>query len=176
MGGEGQGVGVVRKDFTGAPVELHGLGPQGGGQGLDYLLLTHFHSDHIDGLGELATVRWVQGGNTEPLPVIGPTGVEQVVGGFDAAYAQDAVYRNDHHGDRVAPLTGHGMTPQSFETPEDGELVTAYEAGGVKIQMLKAVENADMLIADSAKSDEFAEENDWINRGEQLKKFLADKF
>ena len=90
---------------------------------IEALLLTHFHSDHIDGLGELATVRWVQGGNTEPLPVIGPTGVEQVVDGFDAAYAQDAVYRNDHHGDRVAPLTGHGMTPQSFETPEEGQLV-----------------------------------------------------
>jgi ribonuclease Z len=104
---------------------------------IEALLLTHFHSDHIDGLGELATIRWVQGGNTEPLPVIGPTGVEQVVDGFDAAYAQDAIYRNDHHGDRVAPPTGHGMTPQSFETPGDGELVTVYEAGGVKIQMLE---------------------------------------
>ena len=104
---------------------------------IEAVLLTHFHSDHIDGLGELATIRWVQGGNTEPLPVIGPTGVEQVVGGFDAAYAQDVVYRNDHHGDRVAPLTGHGMTPQSLETPEDGALVTVYQADGARIQMLR---------------------------------------
>jgi ribonuclease Z len=34
---------------------------------IEALLLTHFHSDHIDGLGELATLRWVQGGNTMRL-------------------------------------------------------------------------------------------------------------
>jgi ribonuclease Z len=108
---------------------------------IEALLLTHFHSDHIDGLGELATLRWVQNGNAAPLPVIGPEGVEQVVSGFDAAYAQDAVYRNAHHGDRVAPLSGHGMVARSFALPHDGELATVYEAEGVKIQAL-AVDHA----------------------------------
>src|SRR5690606_14392907 len=39
---------------------------------IEAVLLTHFHSDHIDGLGEMATIRWVNGANTQPLPVIGP--------------------------------------------------------------------------------------------------------
>ena len=36
---------------------------------LQAVLLTHFHSDHIDGLGELATLRWAGGGWRQPLPV-----------------------------------------------------------------------------------------------------------
>ncbi len=108
---------------------------------IEAVLLTHFHSDHIDGLGELATIRWVQNGNTSALPVIGPTGVQQVVDGFNSAYAQDAVYRNAHHGDMVAPLSGHGLIAKSFGLPEIGELVTVYSADEVKIQML-AVDHA----------------------------------
>ena len=53
------------------------------------VFLSHFHSDHIDGLGELATIRWATGNETTPLPVYGPEGVEQVVAGFNAAYSQD---------------------------------------------------------------------------------------
>jgi ribonuclease Z len=108
---------------------------------IEALLLTHFHSDHIDGLGELATLRWIQGSNTQPLPVFGPEGLEQVIHGFDAAYAQDAVYRNAHHGDKIVPLSGHGLAPQSFTAPSDGELVTVFAADGVLIQML-AVDHA----------------------------------
>ena len=65
------------------------------------VLLTHFHTDHIDGLGETATLRWVSVANTRPLPVIGPEGVTQVVAGFNEAYELDAGYRHDHHGDSV---------------------------------------------------------------------------
>ena len=36
------------------------------------VFLTHFHSDHIDGLGEMSTIRWAGGDNLEPLPVYGP--------------------------------------------------------------------------------------------------------
>ena len=77
---------------------------------IDRVFLTHFHSDHIDGLGELAMTRWVTGTHTEALPVFGPTGVESVVEGFNHAYGQDAVYRNAHHGDSVATLSGNGMS------------------------------------------------------------------
>ena len=43
------------------------------------LLLTHFHSDHIDGMGELMLQRWAAGGRDAPLPVIAPEGVEPIV-------------------------------------------------------------------------------------------------
>jgi len=52
---------------------------------IDAVFLTHFHSDHIDGLGELATLRWAAGNSDTPLPVYGPVGVERVVNGFNEA-------------------------------------------------------------------------------------------
>lgn len=105
------------------------------------VFLTHFHSDHIDGLGELATIRWVSTANRKPLPVYGPQGVQQIVSGFDAAYAQDAVYRNKHHGDDVAPLSGAGMEAKPFALPATGQLTTVYDEGEIKIQVL-AVDHA----------------------------------
>lgn len=103
---------------------------------IEAVFLTHFHSDHIDGLGELATIRWVSAANTRALPVYGPEGVQQVVDGFDSAYALDSVYRHDHHGDTVAPLGGAGMEAKPFPLPGYGQLETLYSAGNVKIQAL----------------------------------------
>lgn len=100
---------------------------------IDTLLLTHFHSDHIDGLGEIAMMRWVNAANQQPLPVIGPTGVDAVVDGFNRAYQADAVYRNEHHTDLVAPLSGSGMKAVAFEPPAKGVIKTVYEKQGLTI-------------------------------------------
>jgi ribonuclease Z len=100
------------------------------------VFLTHFHSDHIDGLGELATIRWVSGNHNKPLPVYGPDGVADIVSGFNKSYSQDSVYRNDHHSDMVAPLSGHGMVALSFPVPAAGESTIVYEHEGLKIEMI----------------------------------------
>lgn len=100
---------------------------------IEAVLLTHFHSDHIDGLGELATLRWVQGSHRQRLPVHGPDGVEQVVEGFNLAYAQDADYRTAHHGEKVTPPAGAGMQALPFTAPEDGALTTIHEEQGLTI-------------------------------------------
>lgn len=104
---------------------------------LSGVFLTHFHSDHIDGLGETATIRWAGGDNSAPLPVYGPEGVQQVVDGFNIAYSLDFGYRNAHHGDTVAPLSGAGLDAVPFALPEDGALVTVYEGGGLKVEALR---------------------------------------
>ncbi len=111
------------------------MGFQGGN--LKGVFLTHFHSDHIDGLGETATLRWAGGDNAAPLPVYGPEGVQQVVDGFNIAYSLDFGYRNAHHGDRVAPLSGAGLEAQPFELPDDGALATVYDEGGLKVEALR---------------------------------------
>jgi len=105
--------------------------------GIDAVLLTHFHSDHIDGLGELATLRWATGDDLTPLTVYGPEGVEGVIAGFNAAYATDFTYRHDHHGDLVAPLSAAGLTAVPFATPPDGELATIFSGGGLTIEALR---------------------------------------
>lgn len=103
---------------------------------IEAVLLTHFHSDHIDGLGELATLRWASGANASPLPVYGPNGVEKVVAGFNEAYSQDFVYRHDHHGDAVAPTSGAGMLAKAFNTPVEGALTTLIKDDVLTVEAL----------------------------------------
>jgi len=104
---------------------------------IEAVFLTHFHSDHIDGLGELATIRWATGDDQTPLVVYGPEGLDAVVAGFNAAYAQDFTYRHDHHGDLVAPLAAAGLTAMPFQAPAEGELTTVFEGNGLKVEALR---------------------------------------
>lgn len=82
---------------------------------IEALFLTHYHSDHIDGLGELMLQRWIQGAATAPLPVHGPAGLERVLRGFNDAYTLDKGYRVGHHGETVAPPSGFGGAAQVFD-------------------------------------------------------------
>lgn len=99
--------------------------------GTDGLLLTHFHSDHIDGMGPLALLYWTQGTAKAPLPVYGPTGVETVVEGFNSFYALDQSYRIAHHGERIVPPTGGGAQAMPFAIGD--KPVVVLERGGLKI-------------------------------------------
>lgn len=99
------------------------------------LLLTHFHSDHVDGLGPLMLNHWVRGASTSPLPVYGPVGVSAVVDGFNAAYATDDTYRTAHHGETIAPSSGGGAQARPFELTEGSVVVLT--AGDLKITAFK---------------------------------------
>lgn len=103
---------------------------------IEAVFLTHFHSDHIDGLGEMATLRWASRANTSPLPVYGPDGVDNVVAGFNQAYQYDFIYRHEHHGDAVAPTSGAGMTAKAFRKPDSGVLATLINEDDLKIEAL----------------------------------------
>jgi ribonuclease Z len=82
---------------------------------IDAIFLTHFHSDHIDGLGELVLQRWVSTGNAQPVPVYGPPGVQKLVNGLRDVYAQDQNYRVAHHGEAILPSSGFGGEARSFD-------------------------------------------------------------
>ena len=97
------------------------------------VFLTHFHSDHIDGLGELMLQRWASGPNTSPLPVYGPTGVDQVVAGFQSAYVLDSGYREAHHGPVVVPPSGFGGAAHPFEARPDLPDVTVIDEPDLKV-------------------------------------------
>ncbi len=103
------------------------------------IMLTHFHSDHIGDLGEINMQTWGQG-RDRPLRVYGPPGVEQVVGGFEQAYALDEGYRIAHHGAALLPAANWQMTPLpvKIDTPAGtspcaGGSTTVLEENGLKV-------------------------------------------
>ena len=100
---------------------------------LEALFLTHFHSDHIDGVGELQLQRWVGGTHSDPLPIYGPAGVEQVVDGLMQAYAQDKQYRVAHHGPKIVPPSGFGAVAHSFAAPPAGQHVVLIDEPDLQI-------------------------------------------
>jgi ribonuclease Z len=97
------------------------------------VLLTHFHSDHIAGLGELMLKAWVNGVRKEPLKIIGPEGVDTVVHGFNQAFSLDAGYRFAHHGDAVAPLEGTGGFPETIEVLDENKGVVVFQTDDLKV-------------------------------------------
>lgn len=73
---------------------------------LEAIFLTHFHSDHIAALPEFNLNSWVAG-RPQPLTIVGPQGVSEVVDGLNNAYRQDLTYRVAHHGaELMAPHLG----------------------------------------------------------------------
>ena len=97
------------------------------------VFLTHFHSDHIDGLGGLGLQRWASSSAKSPLPLYGPTGVEQIAAGLSQVYNQDRGYRVAHHGAAIVPPSGFGFEAKPFPAPAIGSEAVVYEQDGVKI-------------------------------------------
>lgn len=100
---------------------------------IEAVLLTHFHSDHIGGLGSLAIQRWAAAAASAPMRVLGPPGVERVVAGYNEAYALDSGYRTAHHGEAVLPAAGAGLAAEPFAMPEGDDPVVVLEDDDVRI-------------------------------------------
>lgn len=99
--------------------------------------LTHLHSDHIDGLGELLLQAWVAGGRSAPLPVYGPAGTDKVIGGLRAAYETDEGYRIAHHGPKVVHPAGFGGDARIITLPQGSDRQVVYDQGGVRITVIR---------------------------------------
>lgn len=104
------------------------------------VFLTHFHSDHIGGLGEFNMQSWVAG-RAQPLLVIGPPGVEKVAEGFNLAYELDHVYRHAHHDTETVklPVAAGRLTPRAVSVSErDGAKTgVAYEQGALRVTAIE---------------------------------------
>ncbi|MBU6165719.1 MAG: MBL fold metallo-hydrolase [Alphaproteobacteria bacterium] len=112
----------------GAVRKLAGKGVRLGG--LDAVLLTHLHSDHVEGLAPALLLRWTGSAARTPLPLIGPPGTAQVAQGYNLMLAADARYRTAHHGEAIAP-TGGGVFAGRDAAPgvvwnAAGLLITAF--------------------------------------------------
>lgn len=106
---------------------------------VEAVFITHFHSDHIDGLGQVMLLRWTGSDNTAPLPVIGTPEVTAVIGGFNAAFATDNGYRTAHHGAAIANPASAGATPHPFALPLAGkdDTVIVYDADGLRVTAIR---------------------------------------
>lgn len=105
-------------------------------QHFEAAFLTHLHSDHIDGVGEMLLQAWMAGGRSAPLPVYGPPATAEVIAGFNAAYTPDRALRIAHHGAAVARPTGFGGEPREF-VPETLAGGVVYAANGVTVTALR---------------------------------------
>ena len=101
------------------------------------ILITHFHSDHISDIGDFNLNSWVAG-RPEPLQIIGPTGVERIVDGFNMAYELDRGYRVAHHGaELLNPELGTLQSKTIGEgviVDQDGLRITAFEVSHPPIE------------------------------------------
>lgn len=100
--------------------------------GLTGILLTHFHSDHISGIPDIALNSWAAG-RREALALYGPPGVETVAKGFDLAYSLDDRYRIAHHGPEFFAEEGAAYLPIVIDVPDHHTGVTVFDEGGVKV-------------------------------------------
>ena len=99
---------------------------------IEAVLITHLHSDHIADLPGLHQNAWVIGERSSKLKVFGPEGVDQFTQGIEMAYAHDYVFRNEHHGNAIAPLEYAGFDTNVIDLNnpvifDNGELkITAF--------------------------------------------------
>lgn len=85
-------------------------------ENLEHAYITHLHSDHIDGVGELLTLAWIAG-RTEPLPVSGPSGTTSFISAMNEAYKMDQTFRIAHHGPDYLVPSGAGGAGEDIILP-----------------------------------------------------------
>jgi ribonuclease Z len=107
------------------------------------VLLTHFHSDHIEDLQAMNLQSWVAGRDA-PLPVYGPDGVGDVVDGFQLAYKHSHEYRTAHHGADLLPAAAGDLRamPLAIQKGDPaGTAVEVFSQDGLRVRAIK-VEHA----------------------------------
>jgi ribonuclease Z len=98
---------------------------------IEAVFITHFHSDHIAGLGALIHSGWLFGdkARSKPLDIYGPRGIKQVVEGFNQAFHIDAVMRQAVQG---LPAEGGRGLPRELAM-QGKKMVKVYDRDGLSI-------------------------------------------
>ena len=105
---------------------------------VEAVFLTHLHSDHIDGLGELGLQRWAGGGRDTPLQIYGPEGTQALAEGLNAGYTPDSRFRIAHHGEDVVPPGGYGMQAKTLTLAEGEDHSIALQTeGGLTVTVFR---------------------------------------
>jgi ribonuclease Z len=103
---------------------------------LDAVFITHFHNDHYADLGEVVELSWILG-RRHILPVHGPTGITQIVDGFQSAYELERIYRTAHHGEELMPPEWAPSEAVEFAPPADDTAVVVFEQSDVTVSAFR---------------------------------------
>lgn len=77
---------------------------------LDKVFITHWHSDHMAGLGYMSNVSWLAG-RDGPLQLYGPFGVDKVAAALNNLYQLDTIFRGTNR-EGSADVDSFLITPQ----------------------------------------------------------------
>ncbi|MFT4097275.1 MAG: MBL fold metallo-hydrolase [Rhodoblastus sp.] len=95
---------------------------------IDAVFITHFHSDHLNGLADLVTLGYIGRQNVrrrQPLRIVGPIGMKRIAEALRASIDDDVKIRTAD--EKIAPR-GADMDVQEFAG--DGVI---FERGGLKV-------------------------------------------
>ncbi|AQA03292.1 hypothetical protein BVC93_13680 [Mycobacterium sp. MS1601] len=99
---------------------------------IERVFITHYHSDHFNGLGTLINYGWIWG-RSQPLTVAGPVGTTAVVASLNSAYRLDNGYRAENMSDLHDAMAGSQAVPIDIDFPDDARSVRVYDQDGVTI-------------------------------------------
>lgn len=103
---------------------------------INMVFLTHYHSDHVNDLGQVISHTWVNG-RSVPIDVYGPSGVENVVNGFAVAAQEDILLRSNPTSlFPQDPALAIGL-PHAFACPSDGTSVVVLNEDGLIVKAFK---------------------------------------
>lgn len=96
------------------------------------VFITHWHSDHFSGLGQVLNMSWNAARNHE-IQVHGPRGVERVMDGLELLYRDDIRYRSAGEVESNDPAYALGR-PVRVAIPEGEPGTVVFERNGVVVR------------------------------------------
>ena len=99
---------------------------------LSVVFLTHLHSDHMSGLGEIINNSWVYGRKNK-LQVYGPPGTSSLLDAYAKVYKEDIEDRVAHLGsDKLDPT--NAIAEPHIIAVENEDIQTVYEKNGLVVK------------------------------------------
>lgn len=99
------------------------------------VFITHWHSDHFAGLGQVLNQSW-NADRRHEVQVYGPTGVERVMDGLERMYRDDIRYRSAGDVESNDPAVALG-TPVTVSIPPERPSARVFERNGVVVRAFR---------------------------------------
>ncbi|MBW2314045.1 MAG: MBL fold metallo-hydrolase [Deltaproteobacteria bacterium] len=96
------------------------------------VFITHWHSDHFSGLGQILNQSW-NADRAHEVDVYGPRGIDRVMGALADLYADDIHYRSQGEVERNDPRYALGR-PVPIEIPDGSPGAVIFDRNGVVVR------------------------------------------